>query len=345
MSFLGNLSLTDAGHLALLKSNELGTGVQLKEFGFSTVAYDLNDTSLINTDITEWYRADIDSHAIINNDTIKLICSIEAPNATSATATVAIYLVDGTLFALAQPSFPTPAQQKQLFDIQIGYANIGQSMDFTYVPDTDKAKIDGDATRTFNVATATGDAHAVNLALLMAQIVPQGGVIMWSGAIANIPPQWALCDGTNGTPNLVGRFIFGTNVELDIGNMGGSKDAIAVAHTHTQNSHTHTLNHDHPNVTTSSAGNHYHGSGWGEIGHYGSRHGIYSWSAGIGSHSTDWDNAEHKTSTNGSHTHTLNVPNFTGNTGGATPTVNSAGESGTDKNLPPYMKLAYIMKI
>ena len=32
--------------------------------------------------------------------------------------------------------------------------------------------------------------------------VPQGGIIMWSGAIVDIPTGWALCDGTNGTPNL-----------------------------------------------------------------------------------------------------------------------------------------------
>jgi microcystin-dependent protein len=40
-------------------------------------------------------------------------------------------------------------------------------------------------------------------------IFPVGGIIMWSGAIADIPAGWALCDGTQGTPNLKGRFIVG----------------------------------------------------------------------------------------------------------------------------------------
>jgi len=37
--------------------------------------------------------------------------------------------------------------------------------------------------------------------------IPQGGVIMWSGSIASIPAGWALCDGNNGTPNLVDHFV------------------------------------------------------------------------------------------------------------------------------------------
>jgi microcystin-dependent protein len=32
---------------------------------------------------------------------------------------------------------------------------------------------------------------------------------MWSGSSTNIPAGWALCNGTNSTPNLSGRFIVG----------------------------------------------------------------------------------------------------------------------------------------
>ena len=38
----------------------------------------------------------------------------------------------------------------------------------------------------------------------------KGIVTMWSGTINNIPFGWALCDGTNGTPDLRGRFVLGT---------------------------------------------------------------------------------------------------------------------------------------
>lgn len=39
--------------------------------------------------------------------------------------------------------------------------------------------------------------------------VPQGLISMWSGTIPNIPAGWVLCDGTNNTPNLKGRFVIG----------------------------------------------------------------------------------------------------------------------------------------
>ena len=42
---------------------------------------------------------------------------------------------------------------------------------------------------------------------------------------------------------------------------------------------------------------------------------------------------------NGSHTHDV-----TGSTGSASPGTNTQGESATDKNLPPYYALCYIMK-
>lgn len=40
-------------------------------------------------------------------------------------------------------------------------------------------------------------------------VVPSGGIIMWSGAIANIPAGWVLCNGSNGTPDLRNQFVVG----------------------------------------------------------------------------------------------------------------------------------------
>lgn len=54
-------------------------------------------------------------------------------------------------------------------------------------------------------------------------MVPVGGIVMYSGAFADIPDNWHLCDGTDGTPDLTDRFVFGTNTEGELGDVGGTK--------------------------------------------------------------------------------------------------------------------------
>jgi hypothetical protein len=51
--------------------------------------------------------------------------------------------------------------------------------------------------------------------------IPRGIIVMWSGRIADIPSGWALCDGTNGTPNLRDKFIVGAGSSYAVGNTGG----------------------------------------------------------------------------------------------------------------------------
>ncbi len=73
---------------------------------------------------------------------------------------------------------------------------------------------------------------------------PIGGIIMFAGIIADIPEGWHLCDGSDGTPALQDRFIKGTVYQDNIGDSGGSSDAIIVSHSHS-NAHTHVINHTH----------------------------------------------------------------------------------------------------
>jgi hypothetical protein len=76
-------------------------------------------------------------------------------------------------------------------------------------------------------------------------IIPKGGIIMWSGTIATIPFGWALCDGNNGTPNLVDKFVVAakqddagaakTNITGSLTQSGGSTTISTgnlPAHTH-----------------------------------------------------------------------------------------------------------------
>jgi len=63
-------------------------------------------------------------------------------------------------------------------------------------------------------------------------IVPIGGIIMWSGAATAIPENWALCNGTAGTPNLQNNFVVGAGGSYAVGATGGSATAL-LQHTHT----------------------------------------------------------------------------------------------------------------
>ena len=78
-------------------------------------------------------------------------------------------------------------------------------------------------------------------------VVPIGGIIMWSGAVVDIDPHWALCDGGGTTPDLTDRFIVGAGGTYAVGATGGYK-----WHGETENNHgNHRLAHHHPIGTTS----------------------------------------------------------------------------------------------
>jgi microcystin-dependent protein len=51
--------------------------------------------------------------------------------------------------------------------------------------------------------------------------IPSGVITMWSGAVANIPAGWALCNGQNGTPNLTDKFIVGAGNTYAVSATGG----------------------------------------------------------------------------------------------------------------------------
>lgn len=68
-------------------------------------------------------------------------------------------------------------------------------------------------------------------------VVPIGGIILWGKPIKDIPPGWDVCDGTRGTPNLLGVYPKGVaTATTDPGTTGGN------------------LTHDHSTHATHTAG-------------------------------------------------------------------------------------------
>lgn len=148
---------------------------------------------------------------------------------------------------------------------------------------------------------------AINTSIAV-ETFPQGGIVMWSGTIATIPSGWYLCDGANNTPNLRNRFIVGAGDTYSPEDNGGYADATLVEHSHNASTNTtgsHTHSYTKTNYSTSATDHQFAGS--------------YNLSQ-----------AATNTSSAGNHSHTV--------------TVDSEGVSATNKNLPPYFALAYIMK-
>ena len=144
-------------------------------------------------------------------------------------------------------------------------------------------------------------------------LVPSGAIIMWSGALADIPAGWSLCNGAGGTPDLRDKFIYGWSDGVDPGGTGG-----AATHTHTYSD---LPEHNHVATVTPDPHSHldYNGS-WGFDG-----------VAPKGPSTTQGWNSRASTSTT-----SLSVS--VANAGIASP------ETDAGSTLPPYFKLAFIIK-
>jgi hypothetical protein len=166
--------------------------------------------------------------------------------------------------------------------------------------------------------------------------IPVGGIIMWSGT--EIPTGWQLCNNsliTSGslagqfTPNLVDKFIVCSGGAYQTDDSGGSADAVVVSHSHTGTTsdpggHIHSINHQTKRVED---------TGTAYVSDLTFRNG--DGDGGSTNVTTTWagDNPSNGPIINaaGDHTHTV--------------TINPYGESGTNKNLPPYYALAFIMRV
>ncbi|KIG13837.1 Phage tail fiber protein [Enhygromyxa salina] len=83
---------------------------------------------------------------------------------------------------------------------------------------------------------------------LYEHMVPSGAIIMWGGAVEDVPAGWLLCNGEDNTPDLRDRFIIGASEQYPPGVMGGEdKVALSVSEL-PSHSHSFTLAQDGPRV-------------------------------------------------------------------------------------------------
>lgn len=69
----------------------------------------------------------------------------------------------------------------------------------------------------------------------------QGMIVLWSGAVIDIPDGWQLCDGTNGTPDLQDKFVPGAGGAYAPEDAGGEENH---RHLFTSDGHDHNIGAD-----------------------------------------------------------------------------------------------------
>lgn len=131
----------------------------------------------------------------------------------------------------------------------------------------------------------------------------------------NADTAWHLCDGTNGTPDLRGRFILGASTSHAVGTIGGEEETgLSIA-----NLPPHSFS-----GTTSDDGLHAHNIWAGRAWSSGAQPARLSYrdSNGLANFQTD---------AAGLHHHIF--------------TTNTLGEGTPHNNMPPFYTLSYIMKL
>ncbi len=207
-------------------------------------------------------------------------------------------------------------------------------------------------------------------------VLPAGVIVVWSGTIDSVPVGWFLCDGNNGTPNLKGRFILGSNPHAnrntslstqEVGNTGGEETVTLTVGTMPSHLHTATVStsgaHSHTTSMESSGAHTHSGSLTGGTHTHGfdrtARTAMEFPNGSSGSasrrrtHRNRHNTVVHR-NTSG-HSHTVSVQaNSGGHTHGSSikaagahnhaAIVENTGSASPHENMPPFFVLAYIQK-
>ncbi len=198
-----------------------------------------------------------------------------------------------------------------------------------------------------------------------ADLVPRGIITMWAGSVGSVPAGWAICNGANGTPNLLDRFVVAAGASYGVGAAGGS--GVGSGTTSTAGFHSH-------GGATAAGGDHAHNGytdGQGAHNHGGATqdhvlqisempqhtHGYINVGGGAGIQpgsglgnvggQTDpvGNNAGHShgISVDGNHAHNIQTYNSGNHVHGVTGDGNHQ-HTVTVGTIPPYFALCYIMK-
>lgn len=181
---------------------------------------------------------------------------------------------------------------------------------------------------------------------LVAGPVPVGGIIMFSGDVGSLSTSWALCDGSNGTPDLRGRFVVGAGGGYSQGDTGGADEVTLTeqqlaSHSHTAPEHSHGTG----SLSIGSSGSHSHTyrtrGPFEEVEHGHPTANRLSRGSAAEANNQYIANDSGAINSAGAHTHSLS--GSTSSAGGSS--TSSTGGGAPHENRPPYYALAFIMRV
>lgn len=219
-------------------------------------------------------------------------------------------------------------------------------------------------TNTFVVTTPTDNKNVANTSTDLASVqfihsvMPYGAIIMWYGSSATVPAGWNICDGTNGTPNLINSFIVsagadyndylnsrllpGTTITGTNANSGGQANIELIQHTHTATFAGSVLP-DHVHSITDLE--HQHVSPTADCGTpvFGQDTGVTTdkFCDSDGTGPAGWYTSAVKTGIDG----TNGIDGTPLTPAGSVTVYNTGTNNGQYKNIPPFIAVYYIMKI
>lgn len=194
---------------------------------------------------------------------------------------------------------------------------------------------------------------------------PTGWLICDGSAVSRVTYSalFAICGETYGEgdstttfnlPDLGGRFALGADGAHDRGSIDGVEqitltEANLPAHVHSM-AHTHSINHDHANATSSSSGAHTHGlpnhkHDIKQSNDDGTNNATFRRGSQQDRLGETEAKEDYTTNSAGAHTHTVDVPGFSGNSGASSAANTGSVGSGTPiTNMPPYTTITYLIK-